>query len=112
MQLEARLHIKLLLYKEGDHFEVGRDIEKEKGMFAILVLRLLTKTGFKGVMLMVKHKNWMRTFGLSKVRSTGFSYIVFYDDCQHKLQSQLRLSPETQNVVSKMSEYGHIHLGI
>ena len=32
MQLDAHLHHKLLLYKEGGHFKVHRDIEKEKGM--------------------------------------------------------------------------------
>ena len=85
MQLEAHLY-KLLLYEEGGHFKVHRDTEKEKGMFATLVLQLPTETGYAGGMLMVKHKNVMRTFDLSRVSSTGFGCTVFYADCQHELQ--------------------------
>ena len=102
MQLEAHLH-KLLQYEEGGHFKVHRDVEKEKGMFATLVLQLPTETGYEGDMLMAKHKNWMRTFDLSRVSSTAFGYTVFYGDCQQiQLQSQLRLSLKIQNVASKM----------
>ena len=86
-QLEAHLH-KLLLYEEGGHSKVRIDsTEKlEKGMFATLVLQLPTEKGYTGGVLMVKHRNVMRTSDLSRVSSTGFGYTVFYGDCQHELE--------------------------
>ncbi|CAM6094926.1 unnamed protein product [Calypogeia fissa] len=84
MRVEAHLY-KLLLYEKGGQFKMHRDTEKEKGMFATMVLQLPTEVGFEGGELIVKHNGDTKTFDGSLDSSNTFRYSVFFADCQHKL---------------------------
>ncbi|CAM6088439.1 unnamed protein product [Calypogeia fissa] len=84
MRVEAHLY-KLLLYEKDGQFKMHRDTEKEKGMFATMVLQLPTEVGFEGGELIVKHNGDTKTFDGSLGSSNAFSYSVFFADCQHEL---------------------------
>ncbi|KAG0613503.1 hypothetical protein M758_6G108300 [Ceratodon purpureus] len=84
-QLEAHLY-KLLFYEPGGHFSVHRDTEKEKGMFATLILQLPTDEGYTGGKLVVKHHNETKKFDAHMVSTLGFCYTVFFADCLHELE--------------------------
>ncbi|EFJ09623.1 hypothetical protein SELMODRAFT_427913 [Selaginella moellendorffii] len=47
LELDVKLY-KLLLYEAGGHFKFHRDMEKEDGMFATMILQLPTTTGHSG----------------------------------------------------------------
>ncbi|CAM6088434.1 unnamed protein product [Calypogeia fissa] len=84
MRVEAHLY-KLLLYEKDGRFKMHRDTEKEKGMFATMVLQLPTEVGFEGGELIVKHNGDTKTFDGSLGSSNTFRYSVFFADCQHEL---------------------------
>ncbi|KAG0586634.1 hypothetical protein KC19_2G105300 [Ceratodon purpureus] len=83
--VEAHLY-KLLFYERGGHFSVHRDTEKEKGMFATLILQLPTEEGYTGGNLVVKHHNETKKFDAHMVSTLGFCYTVFFADCLHELE--------------------------
>lgn len=85
VQVEAHLY-KLLLYEEGGHFAFHRDTEKEKGMFASLILQLPTEEGYTGGKLVVKHNSKKKKFDCHMASTLGFCYTVFFADCLHELR--------------------------
>ncbi|CAM6100716.1 unnamed protein product [Calypogeia fissa] len=85
IQVEAHLY-KLLLYEAGGHFTEHRDTERERGMFATLILQLPTADGYTGGQLVVRHLNEVKNFDSQMISALGFCYTVFFADCLHQLQ--------------------------
>lgn len=77
MQLEAHFY-KLLFYEVGGHFTFHRDTEKEKGMFASLILQLPTQEGHTGGNVVVKHYHEVKELDCSLAGSLGSCYAVFF----------------------------------
>ncbi len=74
---------KLLLYEPGGFFVPHKDTEKEKGMFASLVVTL--PSHFKGGELIVKHQGIEKKFRPENP-SYSTSYVSFFADCKHEIK--------------------------
>ena len=75
---------KLLLYEKGDFFLPHKDSEKEKGMFATLVVALPSK--HKGGELIVRFDGREEHIDFSKAADNYLlSYAAFYADCEHEI---------------------------
>ena len=84
--VEAKLY-KLLLYQKGGHFDFHRDTEKERGMFATLVVQLPSE--FSGGEFVVRHGGVEKTYTLGSDDSScsQLSYFVaHYADCEHAVR--------------------------
>ena len=83
-KVEASLY-KLLIYEEGDFFLSHRDSEKEKGMFATLIVGLPSR--HSGGKLIVKHSGVEHEydFSLDDYMYT-FPFVSFYADCEHEVK--------------------------
>eukprot|EP00029_Vermamoeba_vermiformis_P004972 TRINITY_DN1599_c0_g3_i2.p1 TRINITY_DN1599_c0_g3~~TRINITY_DN1599_c0_g3_i2.p1 ORF type:complete len:554 (-),score=61.78 TRINITY_DN1599_c0_g3_i2:733-2394(-) len=81
-KVAARLY-KLLIYEPGGFFVPHKDTEKEKGMFASLVITL--PSHFKGGELVVSHQGLEKTFRPENP-SYNTSYVSFYADCKHEIK--------------------------
>lgn len=73
---------KLLLYEAGGFFKPHKDSEKEKGMFATLVINL--PSAFEGGELIVEFDNQKIVIDFSS-NQFDFQYAAFYADCTHQL---------------------------
>ena len=76
---------KLLIYEAGSFFIPHRDTEKEKGMFATLVINLPSR--HEGGALIIRHEGEEYTYDFSKKSSLyELAYAAFYADCKHEVQ--------------------------
>ena len=85
-QVTSKLY-KLLLYEPGGHFEPHRDTEKERGMFATLIVQF--PSDFAGGDLVVRHRGIDRAFDMGSKdgsRQQDFHSLAFYADCEHELR--------------------------
>ena len=81
--VQAKLY-KVLLYEKGGHFKAHRDTEKEKGMFATLVVQLPSK--FEGGKILVRHADKEKVMEMDGDRSAYCSkYAAHYSDCEHEV---------------------------
>ncbi|KAL6071747.1 Fe2OG dioxygenase domain-containing protein [Balamuthia mandrillaris] len=85
-KVEARPY-KLLLYSQGDHFLPHRDTEKEKGMFATLIIQLPSRC--QGGALLVSHGGVRQTFDFGE--SSGMAafqchFAGHYADVEHEVK--------------------------
>ncbi|EFJ21292.1 hypothetical protein SELMODRAFT_417794 [Selaginella moellendorffii] len=75
---------KLLVYESDGHFKLYRDIKKEPGMFATLILQLPAWLPGR-----CSHGSaWQRHF------DAGFKDTAFFADCEHEIQPDANSSPE------------------
>lgn len=74
---------KLLIYETGSFFVSHRDTEKERGMFATLVLMLPSLSS--GGELVVRHKEREVRLDLSNDDPSEMAYAAFYADCVHEV---------------------------
>ncbi|XP_028404726.1 uncharacterized protein LOC114527259 isoform X2 [Dendronephthya gigantea] len=75
---------KLLLYEKGGHFKPHRDTEKEKGMFATMIIQLPSL--FEGGKLIVRHQGKMREVNFDGEESLYCcKYAAHYSDCEHEV---------------------------
>ena len=84
--VEAKLY-KLLLYQKGGHFDFHRDTEKERGMFATLVVQL--PSDFSGGEFVVRHEEVEKKhiLGSDDLSCSQLSYFVaHYADCEHAVR--------------------------
>ena len=84
--VEARLY-KLLLYQKGGHFDFHRDTEKERGMFATLVVQL--PSDFSGGEFVVRHGGVEKTYTLGSDDSSCSQmshFVAHYADCEHAVR--------------------------
>ena len=85
-KVEAKLY-KLLLYKEGGHFKKHRDTEKEKNMFATLILQL--PSVYEGGALVVYNKNGSKSthdFGQETGKAPYLvHFAAHYADLEHEI---------------------------
>ena len=81
--VQANLY-KVLLYEKGGHFKAHRDTEKEKGMFATMVIQLPSK--FDGGKITVRHAGKEKVMEMDGERS-GYccKYAAHYSDCEHQV---------------------------
>ena len=78
--VEVHLH-KLLIYREGDHFQEHRDAVHRKGMFGTLIVEL--PSVYTGGTLTVSHAGQSKEFkAQDEFQST---WVAFYGDCLHKI---------------------------
>ncbi len=83
---------KLLLYEQGSFFKPHRDSEKEKGMFATLVITLPGE--YEGGEFVIKFDNKQKLIE-KDINKFDIQYTAFYADCSHELleiKSGYRLS--------------------
>jgi hypothetical protein len=81
--VQAHLH-KLLVYPPGGHFKPHRDTEKEKGMFATLVIQL--PSAFTGGKFLVRHGNTEVAVESDVKSADSFRYAAFFADCEHEIK--------------------------
>ena len=84
--VEAKLY-KLLLYQKGGHFDFHRDTEKERGMFATLVVQL--PSHFSGGEFVVRHGGVEKTYTLGSDDSSCSQlshFVAHYADCEHAVR--------------------------
>lgn len=83
-EVSASLY-KFLIYKEGDFFLPHKDSEKEKGMFASLIIGLPSK--HSGGELIVKFDGKEQVIDCSKdIDDYKLPYVAFYADCEHEVK--------------------------
>ncbi len=83
-EVDASLY-KLLIYEEGDFFLPHKDSEKEKGMFATLILSLPSE--HTGGELMIRFEGKEETIDFSLAASNyKIPYAAFYADCEHEVK--------------------------
>ncbi len=76
---------KMLIYEPGDFFLPHKDSEKEKGMFATLVVGL--PSPHTGGELVVRFDGREETIGMSSAASNyKIPYIAFFADCEHEIK--------------------------
>ncbi|MCB0560478.1 MAG: 2OG-Fe(II) oxygenase [Phaeodactylibacter sp.] len=76
---------KMLIYEPGDFFLPHKDSEKEKGMFATLVIGL--PSAHTGGELIIRFDGREETVGLSSAASNfKMPYVAFYADCEHEIK--------------------------
>lgn len=83
---------KLLLYEKGSFFKPHKDSEKEKGMFATLVITLPGE--YEGGEFVIEFDNKQKIIGRN-IDKFDIQYTAFYADCSHELlevKSGYRLS--------------------
>lgn len=81
--VQANLY-KVLLYEKGGHFKAHRDTEKEKGMFATMVIQLPSKFG--GGKITVRHAGNEKVIEMDGERSAYCcKYAAHYSDCEHEV---------------------------
>ena len=81
--VQANLY-KVLLYEKGGHFKAHRDTEKEKGMFATMVIQLPSK--FEGGKITVRHAGNEKAIEMDGERSAYCcKYAAHYSDCEHEV---------------------------
>lgn len=73
---------KLLLYEEGSFFKPHKDSEKEKGMFATLVISLPSE--YEGGEFVIEFDNQKKIIEKSN-NQFDIQYTAFYADCSHEL---------------------------
>ena len=81
----VQLHLyKLLLYEKGGHFKPHRDTEKQKGMFATMIIQLPSL--FEGGKLIVRHQGMVREVHFDGEESPYCcKYAAHYSDCEHEV---------------------------
>ena len=72
------------MYEQGDFFLPHRDTEKEKGMFATLILQLPSR--FTGGELVVRHNGREYVHRSSDQASYGCRFAVHYADVEHEVK--------------------------
>jgi len=83
-KIDASLY-KLLIYEEGDFFLPHKDSEKEKGMFATLIISLPSK--HTGGELMIRFDGQEEVIDFSPSASNyKIPYVAFYADCEHEVK--------------------------
>ncbi|MCB0559288.1 MAG: 2OG-Fe(II) oxygenase [Phaeodactylibacter sp.] len=76
---------KMLIYEPGDFFLPHKDSEKEKGMFATLVIGL--PSAHTGGELIIRFDGREEAAGLSSAASNfKMPYVAFYADCEHEIK--------------------------
>ncbi len=81
--VQANLY-KVLLYEKGGHFKAHRDTEKEKGMFATMVVQLPSR--FEGGKITVRHASKEKVMEMDGERSAYCcKYAAHYSDCEHEV---------------------------
>ena len=86
--VEASLY-KLLLYKEGGHFDWHQDTEKRARMFGTLSVQLPSR--FTGGAYRVRQAGQTKFFRLEPYMSTlsnepsDIKFVAHYADCEHKV---------------------------
>lgn len=76
---------KLLIYEEGDFFLPHKDSEKEKGMFATLLISL--PSVHSGGKLMIRFDGKEETVDFSSAASNyRIPYTAFFADCEHEVK--------------------------
>jgi predicted 2-oxoglutarate/Fe(II)-dependent dioxygenase YbiX len=83
--VEAKLY-KLLIYFENGHFVKHRDTEKEKGMFATMIIQLPCEEGYEGGELVVHHNGRRQYFDMRSGCQSDLSAVLLYADCEHELK--------------------------
>ncbi len=103
-QVRAEFY-KMLIYQEGDFFLPHRDSEKEKGMFASMVLCL--PCTYTGGALHVSFEGQVEVVDFSDLQyHYSIPYVAFYADCEHeikKVESGFRLCL-TYNLIQEDQE--------
>jgi len=83
-EIEASLY-KLLIYEKGDFFLPHKDSEKEKGMFATLIISLPSK--HKGGELMIRFDGQEEVIDFAPSASSyKIPFAAFYADCEHEVK--------------------------
>jgi predicted 2-oxoglutarate/Fe(II)-dependent dioxygenase YbiX len=77
---------KLLVYSENGHFIKHRDTEKEKGMFATMIIQIPCEEGYEGGDLVIQHNGRRETVDLRLHCQTHLSAVLLYADCEHELK--------------------------
>ncbi|MEM1122791.1 MAG: 2OG-Fe(II) oxygenase [Bacteroidota bacterium] len=76
---------KLLIYEEGDFFLPHKDSEKEKGMFATLIISLPSE--HTGGELVIQFEGQEEVIDFSGATSNyKLPYVAFYADCEHEVK--------------------------
>lgn len=84
-QLVTASLYKMLIYEPGDFFLPHKDSEKEKGMFATLVVGL--PSPHTGGELTIRFDGREETIGMSSAASSyKIPYIAFFADCEHEIK--------------------------
>jgi predicted 2-oxoglutarate/Fe(II)-dependent dioxygenase YbiX len=83
--VEAKLY-KLLIYSENGHFVKHRDTEKEKGMFATMIIQLPCEEGYDGGELVIHHNGRKEKFDMRAGCQSDLSAVLLYADCEHELK--------------------------
>jgi len=83
MSVSAEFY-KLLVYDTGGFFLPHRDTEKERGMFATLVIVL--PSPHRGGELVVRHDGREAIIDMSRVEFSEISFAAFYADCEHEVR--------------------------
>ena len=78
----AACFYKLLLYEKGSFFKPHKDSEKEKGMFATLVINLPSE--YEGGEFVIEFDNQKKIIEKSS-NQFDIQYTAFYADCSHEL---------------------------
>lgn len=83
-EVSAELY-KLLIYEEGDFFLAHKDSEKQKGMFASLVIGLPSK--HSGAELIIRFDGMEEIVDFSTAAdSYKIQFAAFYADCEHEIR--------------------------
>jgi hypothetical protein len=82
--VEAHLY-KLLIYEEGDFFLTHKDSEKEKGMFASLVVGLPAKYTGGELVISFEGEQVMADFA-ENANDYSINCAAFYADCDHEVK--------------------------
>ena len=75
---------KVLIYEVGDFFLPHRDTEKEKGMFATLIVQLPSR--FSGGELVVRHNGSERVYSSSDQAEFGVRFAAHCADVEHEVK--------------------------
>lgn len=83
MPVSAELY-KLLVYDTGGFFLAHRDTEKERGMFATLVIVL--PSAHRGGELVIRQGGREAIIDMSRAEFSEVSFAAFYADCEHEVR--------------------------
>jgi predicted 2-oxoglutarate/Fe(II)-dependent dioxygenase YbiX len=84
-EVEAKLY-KLLIYSEKGHFVKHRDTEKEKGMFATMIIQVPCEEDYEGGLLTINHNGKREIIDFKGDCQSKYSAVFFYADCEHELE--------------------------
>lgn len=82
--IDSRLY-KLLVYGPGGFFLPHRDLEKEQGMVATLVVALPVAGGSSGGEIVVRHGDRETSIDMRPVEPSEIAWAAFYADCEHEV---------------------------